>query len=78
MVATGEAYRFAPIDERDFVLDAAAVNSTIRLQIQYDWAPAPPEFGWPAGLIVDSREVLRFANELEASFEKLFRAHTGR
>jgi len=65
---TGEPYTFEPVDERDFRLDLAEETSGIRLKIQYESASASGEYGWPAGVIVDKADLIRFANDLESIF----------
>jgi hypothetical protein len=71
VAATGESYKFEPVDERDFLLDVAKEERGIRVKVQYDWAPPPGEFGWPVGVIVDQDNLLRFADDLESAFGEM-------
>jgi hypothetical protein len=70
-VNIGEPYKFEPVDERDFRLDVAEEAPGIRMKIQYDWAPASGDYGWPIGVIVSKADLLRFANDLESAFRDM-------
>ena len=70
-VEDDEPFTFTPADERDFILDVAADPDGLRVRLQFDFRPAPSEFGWPNGVLVDRAEAHRFAESLEATFKAL-------
>jgi hypothetical protein len=70
-VAKGTSYEFEPLDERDFRLEVAINGGHVTVKINYDLQPVSAEFGWPVGVVVKRDELLRFADELEASLKEL-------
>jgi len=67
----GEPFTFTPVDERDFHLDITADSDGLCVRLQFDFRPAPSEFGWPDGVVVSKADADQFVESLEAAFRQL-------